>query len=240
MKLRRVEHDERSDAAVRNFPAVANEEHKFVAAAKNGDSDAFGILCMQSASMVLKIARRIMPTNEDADDVVQESFQLAFTHIRNFKGDSRFSTWLTRIVTNAALMRLRKNSARRELRLDEWLESDRHPSRFDIADQRFNPEQLYTQKECHMALRTAVNELKPGVRSAIELREFEERSIEESARILGISTGAVKSRLFHGRRRLRRLLNRMKYAPMHRNESLPLSRKPNGTSGRQLAYDAGD
>ena len=242
MKAQRVERNDcnRSGPASRNLPSIANEEQKFVAAAKNGDSHAFGILCIQSASMVLKIARRIMPTMEDAEDVVQESFQLAFTHIGNFKGDSRFSTWLTRIVTNAALMRLRKNGARRELRLDEWLESDQHLSRFDIADQRFNPEQLYAQKECHLALRKAVNELQPGMRRAIELSEFEERSIKESARILGISTGAVKSRVFHGRRRLRQLLNCMKYAPMHRNESLPLSRKPNGTLGRQLACDAGD
>jgi RNA polymerase sigma-70 factor (ECF subfamily) len=170
----------------------------------------------------------------------RNSFPLAFTHLRNFKGDSRFSTWLTTIVTNAALMRLRKNGGRRELRLDEWLESDRHLLRFDRADQRFNPEQLYAQKECHLTLRKAVNELKPGMRRDIELREFEERSIEESARILGISTGAVKSRVFHGRSRLRRLLTYLKYAPMHGNESLLLGRKPDGTLGRQLAHDAGD
>ena len=74
-------------------------------------------------------------------------------------------------------------------------------------------------------LREAVNELKPRTRRAIELHELDEQSLEDTARILGISVGAVKSRIFHGRRELRRLLNRMKFAPMYRKESLPLSRK---------------
>src|SRR5215470_6949577 len=106
----------------RNFSAEAKEERDFVAAAKNGDSSAFEILCKQSASMIFKIARRIMLTKEDAEDVVQESFQLAFVHLKKFRGNCRFSTWLTRIVTNAALMHLRKNRVRRELPLEEWSE----------------------------------------------------------------------------------------------------------------------
>lgn len=198
----------RSGGVGRNSSAVANEERKFVAAAKNGDSVAFGILCTQSAGMVFNIARRIMPTNEDAEDVVQESFQLAFTHLKNFRGDSRFSTWLTRIVTNAALMRLRKNNVRRELPLDESSESQRYLSRVDVEDQSLNPEQLYAQKERLWLLGKALSELTPGTRRAIELRELDERSTEETARMMGISFAAVKARVFHGRLKLRRLLNR--------------------------------
>lgn len=242
MKLQRAEHDGRdqSGAAGRNFIAVATEEHKFVAAAKNGDSDAFGILCAQSAGMVFKIARRIVPTKEDAEDVVQESFQLAFTHLRNFKGDSRFSTWLTRIVTNAALMKLRRNNVRRESPLDESLESEGHPSRFDIADQSLNPEQLYDQQERNRLLCQAVSELTPGMRRAIELRDLDERSTEETSCILGISVSSVKGRVFHGRRKLRRLLRRMSSIPIELNESPGLRCKPNSTLAQQVLCGAGD
>jgi RNA polymerase sigma-70 factor (ECF subfamily) len=207
-------------AVARMSSAVANEESKFVEAAKNGDSDAFGILCTQSERMVFNIARRIMSTHEDAEDVVQESFKLAFIHLRNFKGESRFSTWLTRIVTNAALMRLRRNNVCRELPLDESPESERHASRFDLADQSLDPEQLYVQEERHRLLRKAVRKLAPGMRRAIELRAFDERSITETARLMGVSVGSVKARVFHGRRKLRRLLKRINSIPMYGNESL--------------------
>lgn len=210
----------------RSFSAVANEERKFVAAAKNGDSVAFGILCTQSAGMVFNVARRIMPTNEDAEDVMQESFQLAFSHLKNFKGDSRFSTWLTRIVINAALMRLRKNNVRRESPFDESPESQQHLSRFDVQDQSLNPEQLFAQKERHWMLCKAVKELTGGMRRAIELRELDERSTEETARIMGISVSSVKARIFHGRRKLRRLLKSMNSVPMYRDEPRRLSCKP--------------
>ena len=176
--------------------------------------------------MVYDIARRIVPTKEDAEDVVQESFQLAFTHLKNFKGDSRFSTWLTRIVTNAALMRLRKNNVRRELPLDELAESEGRFSRFDLEDQSPDPEQLYAQKERHRIFREALNELPPKTRKAIELRELDERSTEESARIMGVSVTSVKARVFQCRRRLRRLLKRMNSLPLYGNEPRRMSCKP--------------
>src|ERR1700738_5437100 len=87
---------------------LARDESAFLVAAKRGDSAAFEILCKQSANTVFHIARRIMRNNEDAEDVVQESFQQAFIHLKRFNGDSRFSTWLSRIAINAALMKLRK------------------------------------------------------------------------------------------------------------------------------------
>ena len=209
----------------RSFSAVANEERKFVAAAKNGDSVAFGILCTQSARMVFNVARRIMPTNEDAEDVMQESFQRAFTHLKNFKGDSRFSTWLTRIVINASLMRLRKNNVRRESPFAESPESQQHLSPFEVEDKSLNPEQLYTQKECHWMLYRAVKGLPAVTRRAIELRELDERSTEETAHMMGISVSSAKARIFHGRRKLRRLLRRMNSIPTYANEPLRLSCK---------------
>jgi len=79
---------------------IVTEEYASLAAAKRGDSAAFEILCKQSANMVFHVAQRMMRNNEDAEDVVQESFQQAFIHLKSFNGDSRFSTWLSRIAIN--------------------------------------------------------------------------------------------------------------------------------------------
>ena len=184
----------------------AREEYALLAAAKRGDSAAFEILCKQSANTVFRVARQMMRNNEDAEDVVQESFQQAFIHLKSFKGDSRFSTWLSRIAINAALMRLRKKQRKWDVSLDESAEIDESSSRLDVEDQGLNPEQLYAQKERERILSEAMKELTPGMRRAIELRELGEQSTEETARIMGISVAAVKARVFHGRRKLRERL----------------------------------
>jgi RNA polymerase sigma-70 factor (ECF subfamily) len=182
--------------------ATARQESPFLVAAKRGDSAAFELLCRQSADAVFHVARRITWNNEDAEEVVQESFQLAFIHLKSFKGDSRFSTWLTRIAINAALKKLRK---KRHLyvSLNESAETKQPPSGPQVEGQHLNPEQLYAQDERQRLLSAALNELTPGVRKAIKLRELDERSTEETARIMGISVGAVKARVFHGRKKLR-------------------------------------
>jgi RNA polymerase sigma-70 factor, ECF subfamily len=185
---------------------IAGEEDAFLVAAKRGDSTAFEILCKQCASTVFHIARRMMRSREDAEDVMQESFQLAFIHLKNFKGGSRFSTWLSRIAINAALMKLRRKHHLRDVPLDESAETDEPSVRHDIEDQGLNPEQLYAHKERQRILTEAMNELTPGMRKAIELRELGERSTEETAQIMGISASAVKARVFHGRRKLRERL----------------------------------
>jgi RNA polymerase sigma-70 factor (ECF subfamily) len=183
------------------------DEYALLAAAKCGDSAAFEILYKLSANTVFHLARRIMRNNEDAEDVAQESFQQAFIYLDRFNGDSRFSTWLSRIAINAALMKLRKKHRQRDVSVDEPAETGELSSRIDIEDQGLNPEQLYGQMERRRILAEAINELTPGTRKAIELRELSERSSEETAKIMGISVTAVKARVFHGRRRLRERLN---------------------------------
>jgi RNA polymerase sigma-70 factor (ECF subfamily) len=187
---------------------IATKEYAILAAAKRGDSAAFEVLCKQSANTVFRVARRMMRNNEDAEDVVQESFQQAFIHLKSFNGDSRFSTWLSRIAINAALMKLRKKRHLWDVSLDESPESEPPSSRLDVEDQGLNPEQIYAQEEQQRILCKAMEELNPGMRKAIELRELGERSTEETARIMGISISAVKARVFHGRKKLRERLTR--------------------------------
>jgi RNA polymerase sigma-70 factor (ECF subfamily) len=188
--------------------ATVREEYAFLAAAKRGDSAAFEILCKQSANTVFRVARRIMRNDEDAEDVVQESFQRAFIHLNSFNGSSRFSTWLSRIAINAALMKLRTKHRLGEVSLDELAEPEQPFPQIDVEDQGLNPEQLYAQTERQRILSEAMSDLTPGMRKAFELRELDERSTEETARMMGISVGAVKARLFHGRRKLRESLKR--------------------------------
>jgi RNA polymerase sigma-70 factor (ECF subfamily) len=187
--------------------AFAREEYELVVAANRGDSAAFEALCKQAASSVFNVARRMMRNNEDAEDVLQESFQQAFVHFKSFNGDSRFSTWLTRIAINTALMKLRKKNPLRDVSLDESAETEESSYRIDIEDRGLNPEQLCAQEEQQQILSEALNALTPGMRKAIELRELDERSTEETAQIMGISVSAVKARVFHGRRKLRETLN---------------------------------
>ena len=195
----------------------ARDEYALLLVAKTGDSAAFEILCKQSANTVFHIARRIMRNNEDAEDVVQESFQQAFIHLKRFNGNSRFSTWLSRIAINAALMKLRKKHRFSEVSLDESAETEQRSSHVDVQDQALNPEQLYAQKERQRILSEVINELTPGMRKAIELRELGGRSSEETAQIMGISVTAVKARVFHARKKLRERLNHF-VAPAWRSE----------------------
>jgi RNA polymerase sigma-70 factor, ECF subfamily len=220
---------------------IAREEYAFLAAAKRGDSAAFEILCKQSANTVFHLARRIMRNNEDAEDVVQESFQQAFIHLNRFNGDSRFSTWLSRIAINAALMKLRKKHHQWDVSLDESAETGELSSRIDVEDQDLNPEQLCAQKEQQWMLSQALNELTPGTRKAIELRELGERSTEETAQIMGISVTAVKARVFHGRRRLReRLQHYVGSGWAAGRDALRTSGTSRHLSQDQVACNAGD
>jgi len=177
-----------------------------VAAAKNENREAFEILVERHARRVFFAARRMTRTREDAEDVAQQSFQKAFIHLRQFEGKSSFSTWLTRIAINEALILLRKSRGLREVLINDLTEGEETLFALEISDSGPNPEDSYSQRERQRILFLALNELPHGMRKAIQLRELGERSTEETARIMGISAGAVKTRLFHGRRKLRERL----------------------------------
>jgi RNA polymerase sigma factor (sigma-70 family) len=104
-------------------------------------------------------------------------------------------------------MKLRKKHRLWDVSLDESAETEEPSARIEVEDQGPSPEQLYAQQEQERILSEAMNQLTPGMRKAIELRELDERSTEETARIMGISVSAVKARVFHGRKKLRERLN---------------------------------
>jgi RNA polymerase sigma-70 factor, ECF subfamily len=187
-------------------PAAADAA--LVAAAKSGDGRAFEILVGRHEQKIFFVARRITRRHEDAEDVVQQSFQKAFTHLRKFEGRSAVSTWLTRIAITEALMFLRRSRGLREVLIDDVNGSEGTTPAVEVHDSSPDPEAIYSQREWAEILSLAMNELPPGIRKAIRLHDFDERSSEETARIMGISVSALKGRMFHGRRKLRERLKR--------------------------------
>ena len=177
-----------------------------VTAAKNENRQAFEILVERHARKIFFAARRMTRTREDAEDVVQQSFQKAFVHLHQFEGKSSFSTWLTRIAINEALILLRKSRGLREVLINDSAEEKEAQLALEIPDSGQSPEDNYSQRERRQILFSALNELPHGTRRVIQLRELGERSTEETARIMGISVNAVKARVFHGRRKLRERL----------------------------------
>jgi RNA polymerase sigma-70 factor (ECF subfamily) len=152
------------------------------------------------------VAQRITNNREDAEDVAQESFHKAFLHLDTFQEKARFSTWLTRIVMNEAFMLLRRRRGIFEVLPDTG--DDGVKSGLDVfVDQSPNPEESCWRRERTELLTAAINRLGPTIRTAIWLRDIEERSVKETAQILGASSTAVKARVFQGRRRLRGALN---------------------------------
>jgi RNA polymerase sigma-70 factor, ECF subfamily len=155
---------------------------------------------------VLAVAQRITNNREDAEDVAQESFHKAFVHLDAFHEKSRFSTWLTRIAMNEALMLLRRRRRVFET-IPENPENGAKSSLEPFVDRGPNPEESCWRRERKQLLTKAINRLDPKVRRTILLRDIEERSVKETAQILGASITAVKARVFQGRRTLRRTVN---------------------------------
>lgn len=188
--------------------ALGLSDDRLLQAAKVGHSLSFATLCERHAHRLLRIASRITRNHEDAEDAVQDALLRAFVHLTNFGGRSSFATWLTRITINSALMVLRKKRASAVVPIDRSSTTDDTASSLDFPDSNPSPEDICLQQEQKRILAAALNELTPGLRKAIELRELEELSTDEAARLMGLSLSAVKGRVFHGRGKLREMLKR--------------------------------
>jgi RNA polymerase sigma-70 factor (ECF subfamily) len=186
---------------------VAREdEHLLVAAAKRGDAAAFEELVNRYEAKIFRLTMNITRNREDAEDAMQDAFLKAYAHLKNFHEDSRFYTWLVRIAANEALMRLRKRRPN-QFSLDEPIEGDDGLMPPQLEDWGPSPEQRFAQTEMHEILSNVIDTLEPDFRVVFVLRDIEELSTEETAKTLGISIPAVKSRLLRARLKLRQKLN---------------------------------
>ena len=180
-------------------------EAELVEAAKRGHHAAFGELFARHSKRVYRATLRITKNHEDAEDAAQESFLSAMVHLGSFDGRSSFSTWLTRIAINSALMKLRKNRACPEISRDEQADTHEDFAPFEPADPCPDPEEQFAQRQREEIVTGAVRNLRPALRQVIEMRRLREFSMKETARTLRISVPAAKSRLFHARVALRRM-----------------------------------
>ncbi len=188
--------------------APAFDEAPLVARAKAGDTSAFSELVSHYERRVFRMAKQITQNDDDAEDVLQETFLKAYTHLDNFQGNSKFYTWLVRIAVNEALMKLRKRRSDRTVPLDEPIDTGEDEMVREIAVWDENPEQTYSREELADLLDEAIQSLKPAYRTVFMLRDIEELSIEETAEALKLSISAVKSRLLRARLQLREKLTR--------------------------------
>jgi RNA polymerase sigma-70 factor (ECF subfamily) len=180
-------------------------ENQLIAAAKSGRRAPFGELCERHMKQVSCVTRRIIRNREDAEDAAQECFLNAFVHLKDFDGRSQFATWLTRIAINAALMKLRKNRGAREVPMDEPNPSFESIAQREFRDDAPDPEESCSLRERRRIVKSAISALRPRARNVVELFHIEERSIRETAQILGISTGTAKARMFHAKIALHRM-----------------------------------
>jgi RNA polymerase sigma-70 factor, ECF subfamily len=180
-------------------------ERTLVVAAKNGDEQAFETLFKRYQRKTLAVVLRYTRVVQDAEDIVQQSFCKAFVHLCQFQGESSFSTWVTRIAINEALMFLRRIGPVREVSMDDIGDAGSADS-LGICDSNADPEDHYAQREKVRMLSKAVRSLRPGLRTTIVLRELRELSTRETARRMGLSVATVKARIFRGKRQLRQEL----------------------------------
>ena len=151
---------------------------------------------------------------EDAEDALQDGLLSAYRNLKRFEGRSQFSTWLTRIVINAALMRRRSAKSRPAVSLDETPREDELPAAERFADDGPNPEQVFASTEIREMISENLDELSPLLRTAFVLREVQGYSTGEAAKKLGVTENTLKARLWRARHqlaeRLGRRLRRMK------------------------------
>src|SRR5580704_4118180 len=183
-------------------------EQMLVVAAKYGDEQAFETLFKRHRQKILRVVLRYAHVREDAEDIVQQSFQKAFVYLHRFEGKSSFSTWLTRIAINESLMLLRHGRALREVSVEDHSGGEGNAASLEMPDSSPDPEASYLRRERAQILSETLGNLRPGMRKAIELRELAELSTEETARRMGVSVADVKGRLFHARKKLQEKLSR--------------------------------
>jgi RNA polymerase sigma-70 factor, ECF subfamily len=215
-------------------------DEALVSAAKNGNQRAFEVLVERHQQRMLGFARRYTRVREDAEDVVQQTFQKAFTRLNQFQGKSSFSTWLTRIAINESLMLLRHGHALREVSVDDHSEAKGNAALLEMPDSSPDPEASYLRRERAEILSEMLGNLRPGMRTAIELRELAELSTEETARRMGVSVAAVKARLFHARKKLQEKLGRyLKSNCTHRKNTTGIGDTTGHIPQRHLCNAAG-
>jgi RNA polymerase sigma-70 factor (ECF subfamily) len=221
-----------------NPPAIADptSDSALVARLKAGDPDAYEELVRTCGGRMLSVARRFLNDEEAARDAVQDAFLSAFRGIQRFDGEAQLSTWLHRIVVNAALMRIRSRQRRPEQSIEPLLpvfaEDGHHAT--SVVSWSVTGEHVLEQKETRALVRAAIAELPESYRAVLLLRDIEELSTREAADLVGISENALKLRLHRARQALATVIKRRLTGPAD-VPRLPDTRAPRPVSAPRRA-----
>jgi RNA polymerase sigma-70 factor (ECF subfamily) len=185
-----------------------DDETTLIAQLRAGDEAAFEQVVRRYGGRLLAVARRIVGTEEDARDVVQDAFLNAFRSLDRFEGHAKLSTWLHRIAVNAALMKLRTRKRKPEQPIDAllpgFLEDGHFEERFQSWEEPID--QAMEREENRALVREKIDELPESYRTVLVLRDIEGLDTEETANMLGLSVNATKIRLHRARQALRTML----------------------------------
>lgn len=201
---------EPSLAAGRHDVAAEDGDGELLAALRAGDDGAYETMLRRFGPRLLATAKRLVKSEDDAHDVLQEAYVAAFRGIDRFAGGARLSTWLHRIVVNAALMRLRSRRRRPESAIDDLLPGFDETGHFvdspgEWAEQA---DALIERRQTRDMVRRAIERLPDGYREVLILRDIEGLDTEETARAIGMSANATKIRLHRARQALRTLIEK--------------------------------
>ena len=177
------------------------QEAAIVRKVLGGDANAFETLVLEYEKNVYNIALRMTGNSEDAADMTQEAFIKAYNSLQSFRGDSKFSVWLYRIVSNVCLDFLRSKNRRPTVSLSVE-DDDGEDAQLDVADESQSPELLLDRKLTRDSVRRGLDSLPPDYRQILLLREIQGLSYDEIAQALSLEVGTVKSRIFRARKRL--------------------------------------
>jgi RNA polymerase sigma-70 factor, ECF subfamily len=187
---------------------IQGSEEKLIRAGQRGDHQAVETLFRRYQRPLFQTALRVLGNTEDAEDALQDGLLSAYRNLKRFEGRSQFSTWLTRIVINAALMRRRSAKARPAISLDEPPREDELPATERFADDGLTPEQVFANTEIREMLSENLDQLSPLLRTAFVLREVQGYSTGEAAKKLGVTENTLKARLWRARHQLAERLGR--------------------------------
>jgi RNA polymerase sigma-70 factor (ECF subfamily) len=186
---------------------VIDEKH-LLGRMRKGEEAAFAELMRGYGGRLLAVARRMLRSDEDAKDAVQDAFLSAFRALDSFQADARLSTWLHRIVVNACLMKLRTRRRKPEESIEELLPTfleDGHQAR-PGGSWNLEGDDSLEREQTRSLVRACIDRLPEGHRTILILRDVEELDTEEAAELLGLTPSAVKTRLHRARQALRTLL----------------------------------
>jgi RNA polymerase sigma factor (sigma-70 family) len=179
-----------------------------ITSARNGDQLAYFELCRRHREMVFRTVLRITRNMDDAEDVLQDSWMRAFTHLGTFDGRSAFSTWVTRIAINSALTMIRTRRKYNELSLDDPVSPGKRRV-MEMLEPSRNPEERCLETERLRLVRKAIKRLPSKLRTAMEIRQSQDLPLRELAMLAGVSLPAMKTRLLRARLRLREPLSQV-------------------------------